>query len=135
MNKDNNMYFEKIMAGLNESLDFSKGDLKKVRRKKVTVSPIPKYSAKNIKQIRESLNLTQTVFAEALGVSVKTVEAWESGRNHPQGPASRVLQLLELDHSLLVIRHAKRPRSVIENDPPRPLLLCPERGFLVKLLC
>ena len=101
MSKDKNMYFENIMSGLNESLEFSKGNMKKVRRKKVTVSPVPKYSAKKIKQIRESLNLSQTVFAEALGVSVKTVEAWESGRNHPQGPASRVLQLLEKDHGIL----------------------------------
>lgn len=101
MNKKENSYFDNIMNGLNESLEFSKGNLDNVRRKKVTVSPIPKYSARKIKQIRKSLHLTQVAFSEALGVSVKTVEAWESGRNHPQGPASRVLQLLEMDHSIL----------------------------------
>lgn len=101
MSKEKNIYFEGIMSGLNESLEYSRGNLKKIRKKKVTVVPVPKYSAQKIKQIRESLNLSQTVFAEALGVSVKTVEAWESGRNHPQGPASRILQLLEKDHAIL----------------------------------
>ena len=41
------------------------------------------------------------IFAEAIGVSVKTIEAWESGRNKPQGPASRFLQLLDQDHHFL----------------------------------
>jgi putative transcriptional regulator len=34
-------------------------------------------------------------------VSKKTVEAWESGRNEPQGPAQRILMLLEKDNKFL----------------------------------
>ena len=40
------------------------------------------------------LQKTQKNFAFVLGVSPKTVEAWESGRNTPQGTAQRFLQLL-----------------------------------------
>jgi DNA-binding transcriptional regulator YiaG len=29
------------------------------------------------------------------------VEAWESGRNEPQGPAQRILMLLEMDNKFL----------------------------------
>lgn len=96
-----NKYFDSIMTGLNEALEVSKGNLKNVKRRKVTVSPVPEYNASRIKKIRESLNLSQMIFAEAIGVSIKTVEAWEAGRNKPQGPASRFLQLLEQDHSFL----------------------------------
>ena len=46
-------------------------------------------------------NLSQMVFADAIGVSVKTVEAWESGRNKPQEPASRFLKRLEQDDHFL----------------------------------
>ena len=101
MKKEENEYFNAIISGLNESLDFSKGKLKSVKRRRVSIALIPVYNAKKIKEIRQSLNLSQTVFAEAIGVSVKTIEAWESGRNKPQGPASRFLKLLEQDDRFL----------------------------------
>lgn len=100
MEKNENAYFDSIMVGLNEALEVSKGNLT-VRRRKVTISPVPEYKADKIKEIREALNLSQMIFAEAVGVSVKTIEAWESGRNKPQGPASRFLQLLDQDHHFL----------------------------------
>lgn len=101
MNKEKNPYYDSIMTGLNDSLEYSKGNLPNVKRRTVSITPVPQYDALKIKKIRQSLNLTQMIFAEALGVSIKTVEAWESGRNHPQGPASRFLQLLEMDNKLL----------------------------------
>ena len=87
-----NKAFESIMNGLNESL--AKGDTSKARKMSVTVAELPQYHDKEIKQIREDLNLTQKNFAFVLGVSPKTVEAWESGRNIPQGTAQRFLQVL-----------------------------------------
>lgn len=38
--------------------------------------------------------MTQAVFANYMGVSVKTVEAWELGRTHPTGPAYRLINIL-----------------------------------------
>jgi putative transcriptional regulator len=35
-----------------------------------------------------------------MGVSEKTVEAWEAGVNHPSGAASRILSMMELDNNL-----------------------------------
>jgi len=91
-----NKAFESIMRGLTESLEYAKGDSSKARKMSVTVAELPQYRDKEIKQIREDLNLTQKNFAFVLGVSTKTVEAWESGRNIPQGTAQRFLQLLQM---------------------------------------
>ena len=91
-----NKAFESIMKGLSESLDYAKGDSSKARKVSVTVAELPQYHDKEIKQIREDLNLTQKNFAFVLGVSQKTVEAWESGRNVPQGIAQRFLQILKI---------------------------------------
>ena len=38
--------------------------------------------------------MTQSVFAKYMGVSPKTVEAWELGRTHPTGPAYRLIDIL-----------------------------------------
>jgi len=99
-NKDSE-YVNSIISGLNEAVEFSKGNLNTIKRRTVTIAPIPNYDAQRIKKIRASLNLTQRIFAKALGVSVKTVEAWESGRNKPQGSAARFLQLIEIDKDIL----------------------------------
>ncbi len=90
-----NKAFESIMKGLSESLEYAKGDDSKARKMTVTVAELPQYHDKEIKQIREDLSLTQKNFAFVLGVSTKTVEAWESGRNVPQGIAQRFLQILQ----------------------------------------
>lgn len=91
-----NKAFTSIMAGLNESLSYAKGDESSARKMSVTVSELPSYKDVEIKEIREELNLTQKNFAFVLGVSPKTVEAWESGRNVPQGIAQRFLQMLRI---------------------------------------
>ena len=97
----NKQVFNSILTGLNQALEYEKGLLPSVKRRQVTISPLPQYRAEKIKSIRNTLNLSQMIFAEAIGVSIKTVEAWESGRNKPQGPALRMLQVLETDNSFL----------------------------------
>ncbi|MGI6437872.1 MAG: helix-turn-helix domain-containing protein [Sphaerochaeta sp.] len=52
------------------------------------------FSSEDIKQIRKQVGLSQILFASSLGVSQKTVEAWERGRNTPAGPSRRLLQLI-----------------------------------------
>ena len=50
-----------------------------------------------IKEIRKSVGMTQVLFAKYLGVSLKTVEAWEAGRNQPNGTACRLLAITKKD--------------------------------------
>lgn len=47
--------------------------------------PIKEYSCKEIREIRMKAGMTQRVFASYMGVSKKTVEAWEHGTTHPSG--------------------------------------------------
>jgi putative transcriptional regulator len=55
----------------------------------------PVISGAQIADLRqERLHLSQNVFASVLNVSLKTVQAWEQGRNSPCGPALRLLWLL-----------------------------------------
>ena len=88
--------FDKIKSGLEEAIAYEEGTLQ-ARTRTVNVTPPISYNANEIKQIRNDSGLTQVVFAAFMGVSVKTVEAWESGRNHPAGPACRLLALTKSD--------------------------------------
>lgn len=99
---DEGSVYKNIVSGLNEAIKYEKeGALKGARRRRVTIMPVPHYGANKIKSIRNKLGLSQLAFAKALGVSKKTVEAWEAGRNEPQGPAQRILELLQKESNLL----------------------------------
>ena len=88
--------FEEIKTGLNEAIEYEKGNLK-ANSKTLSITPLEEFSATEIKEIRKSTGLTQVLFANYLGVSLKTVEAWESGRNKPNGSACRMLSITKSD--------------------------------------
>ena len=98
----NSTVYESIMAGLNEALEDAKSETPILKRHKVTVEPITLYDADAVKRIRNTTGMSQKSFASYLGVSNKTVEAWEAGKNHPSGAASRILRMMELDKELVL---------------------------------
>ncbi len=85
--------YKSILQGLNEAVKYQEGKLN-ARKTKIAVKPVETFSSEDIKLIRQSVGLSQVVFASSLGVSKKTVEAWERGRNRPEGPSRRLLQLI-----------------------------------------
>ena len=87
------------MQGLNEAIAYNEGKIK-ARTKTMTIEPVPDFKASEIKSIRNELGMTQVLFAGFMGVSAKTVEAWEAGRNMPNGPARRILAMLKVDPTL-----------------------------------
>lgn len=91
--------YESIMTGLNEAIA---DDGKTLKRRMVTIVPVKVYGAEEVQRIRKSTGMSQRLFAGYMGVSVKTVEAWEAGTNHPSGAASRILNMMELDSDLTV---------------------------------
>lgn len=85
--------YDSIMTGLNEAVDYAKGNKKNARVHTVNIEPVPNFAASDIRDIRSGLGMTQMVFATVMGVSKKTVEAWEEGINTPNGPSCRLLEI------------------------------------------
>ncbi len=54
------------------------------------------YKARDIRKLRKKLRISQSVLAHLLNTKLTTVQKWERGVNVPSGPASRLLQILEL---------------------------------------
>lgn len=93
--------FESIIGGLEEAIQDAKSEEKKLNRRIVTIIPVKEYTAVEVKEIRQRTGLSQKLFASYIGVSLKTVEAWEAGRNHPSGAASRILHMMEMNPELV----------------------------------
>lgn len=85
--------YEDLKQGLEEAVAYEKG-LGTAQKKIYTIVPVKEYSNKEIREIRMKAGMTQSVFALYMGVSKKTVEAWEGGRSHPNGSAFRLLEVL-----------------------------------------
>ena len=90
-----------IIKGLDEAIKDAKSEKKILRRDSITVVPVKKYKGKEVRRIRNKIGFSQSLFANYLGVSKKTVEAWESGTNSPSGTASRLLNMMEMDDNLV----------------------------------
>ena len=93
--EDTNL-FDGIMQGLEEALAFEKGDAKAaslIRKRR-----LPQI---DVAAERRALNMTQKSFATMLGVSCRTVEAWETGKSNPSPTARNLLYLISQDHSLV----------------------------------
>ena len=88
--------FDDIKLGLEQAIEYEKGNLK-AKKTTITIAPVDVFTAQEIKEIRNNTGLTQLLFAKYMGVSVKTVESWEAGRNHPEGAACRLLSLTRKD--------------------------------------
>ena len=52
-------------------------------------------SARRIKRLRQSANVSQAVFAAILNTSISTVQKWEIGDKKPGGPSLNLLNLIE----------------------------------------
>ncbi|MBP3296725.1 MAG: helix-turn-helix domain-containing protein [Lachnospiraceae bacterium] len=86
--------FEDLQEGLNLAIAYERGK-GSAKVKTLIILPVKKYTNVEIRSIRNKSGMTQATLANYLGVSKKTVEAWETGRTHPTGLAYRLLEILE----------------------------------------
>lgn len=61
-------------------------------------------SGEDIASLRRFVGLSQSQFAQAMGISVHTLRNWEQGRRNPEGPAIGLLRIA-----------ARHPRIIREN--------------------
>ena len=66
--------------------------------------PEVKLTTYQIKEIRENLNLSQTVFAKLLNVSPSSIRQWEQGKRQPTGATQVLLDLLKRSPHILDYR-------------------------------
>ena len=59
------------------------------------LTPVRKFSAEEIRLLREREEVSQTVFARYLNVTKDSVTQWESGSKHPAGTSLKLLALIE----------------------------------------
>lgn len=77
--------FDDLVAGVREAGKIKRGERAPSRRFE--------YKPDDVQNIRTSLGLSQSEFALLIGVSVATLQNWEQGRRHPEGPARALLRV------------------------------------------
>ena len=86
--------FEELLGSVREAGAILRGRQKPSRRKVVR--------SVGVRLIRERTSLSQSQFADLIGVSVKTLQNWEQDRRRPTGPAAALLSIIEFDPALAV---------------------------------
>jgi len=85
---------EKLIKSAKQAEEHSAGN-KKLRTNVIEIKPVPNYEPQQIKDVRAKLGLTQGLMGGIIGVSPKTIEAWEAGFRKPSGAAMRVIAELD----------------------------------------
>ena len=98
--------FQQLLKSAEEALEHAQGR----RNLRTTTLPAPPrpMTAAEVRRLRRRLRASQAVFAHHLNVSPKLVQAWESGRRRPDGPALLLLRLAELHPGLIAGDLARR---------------------------
>ena len=84
---------------MNKKIDFSL--LKNTEVYTVSYTNVENVDSNYVKNLREKLGMTQTVFATVLGVKKKTVEKWEQGKNHVAKPTALLMYLINNNNDVL----------------------------------
>lgn len=93
--------FELLKEGLEEAIEFHRGNVK-LRTKKVFIPDAPKnYKAEDIKKLRSKLGITQQELATWLNVSLNTVQAWEQNTRKPSHSSLRLIEMFDKDFSFV----------------------------------
>ena len=90
----------RIQAAIHETaLDLRAAGFIDMRRMReydaLCLAPVPEYSGKKIRALRDRHKLSQAVLASMLNTSLSTVRQWEIGEKRPSGPSLKLLNLLD----------------------------------------
>ena len=93
--KGDNALGEILLSGFQELLAHAQG---KITLKEIVLPErVREISPKEIRSIRDKMNVSQVVFAGILNVPPVTAISWEKGRRKPTGAALRLLDLARKD--------------------------------------
>ena len=100
--------FKRIEKSLKEALAFAEG--KNVQARVSVYAPL----SVDVKQIRQSLGMSQAQFAAAFGIGLRTLRNWESGERVPKGIALVLFKILAQEPQT-VMRILRQERRGIER--------------------
>ena len=87
--------FNRLVTSIRQAGAIRRGHLKPGR--------VTEFRPDDVRAIRVKLAKSQAEFALMIGVSVATLQSWEQGRRHPEGPARALLRVA-----------ARSPKAVVE---------------------
>lgn len=87
--------FDRLVASVKQAGAIRRGQLRPGR--------VTELQAEDVRAIRNKLAKSQEEFALMIGVSVATLQNWEQGRRHPEGPARALLRVA-----------AKNPQAIVD---------------------
>ncbi|HEX6373543.1 MAG TPA: helix-turn-helix domain-containing protein [Longimicrobium sp.] len=111
--------FKLFMEGVKQMVEHYHGLRHDLRTTILPMVPEP-MDAAAIRALRERIGASQAVFAMALNVSTKTVQAWESGARNPDGGNLKLLRVGEA-HPEAVFGRLYQPPAQADESPVAPL--------------
>jgi putative transcriptional regulator len=78
-----------------EYLEQSLSEAAAIRRGELQPSRVTEISAPDAKSIRSKVGMSQSEFAQLIGVKVATLRNWEQHRRRPTGAAAALLTIVE----------------------------------------
>jgi putative transcriptional regulator len=81
--------FNRIRAGLEDAIEYARGDTKDRRVHRIDVPAV------NVRSIRHRTGLTQQEFSMKYGFAVASVCNWEQGRRQPDRSARLLLMVID----------------------------------------
>ena len=94
--------FDQLVQGVTEMRRHMRG-AKVAGAIMTTVNPA---DTPQVKKIREAVKISQSQFAQLIGVSLRTLQNWEQQRTIPTGPARALLKIVASNPKALKALHA-----------------------------
>ncbi len=88
--------FDLLLESIEEMEQHMKSNVK-LKTTTYEIIDVPEILPDRIKNLRRHMGMTQKVFGKFMGVSTRAVESWEGGITKPNGPARRMMSILEDD--------------------------------------
>ena len=79
--------FESLMQSLKEATAIRRGEL--------ALGRVTEISSPDVKSVRARVGLSQSEFAQLIGVKVATLRNWEQHRRQPTGAAAALLMIVD----------------------------------------
>lgn len=111
--------FQLLLEGVKSAVEHYHGLRHDLRTTILPMVPEP-MDAAAIRALRERIGASQAVFAMALNVSTKTVQAWESGARRPDGGNLKLLRVGDA-HPEAVFGRLYQPPAQTEAKAVEPL--------------